>query len=156
MTISHLLFPRSADNAYRGHRIALWILGLIALLNGVIGFNSMLNTRSVAMTADGIPLDTFPAAASQMIMLLFALLGTTRIVMFTLSLVVLVRYRALASLMLTLFLVGEILARIVHGLYPTPMTSAPGSIVILAIGGLTLLGLALSLWERKGLDVLPD
>lgn len=155
MTILDSLFPRSADNAYRGHKLGLWILGVVALLNGIIGFNSALNTRSVAMQADGIPLDAFPAAASQIVLLLFALLGVTRIVMFALSLVVLFRYRALTPLILSLFLLGELLSRGIHKLHPTPMTQAPGAIVIMAIAGVTLLGLVLSLWERKRLDVSP-
>ena len=150
MTISGLLFPRTADNSYRGQRFALWILGVIALLNGVIGFNSMLNTRSVAMGADGIPLDAFPAEASHMVLLLFALLGATRIVMFALSVVVLVRYRALASLTLALFALGEALSNVVHRMQPTQMAvHAPGSIVMRVIFALTALGLLLSLWERK-------
>jgi hypothetical protein len=147
------LLPGRADNSYHGQRIALWILGLVAALNGVIGVNSSINTRDVASRADGIPLDTFPTGASNTVLELFALLGVTRIVVFLLATVILIRYRALVSLMFLLLLFGQAASRLVSRAWATPVAgNPPGSMIILGIMALTALGLALSLWNRKTLD----
>ena len=69
------IFPRQFDNTYRGHWLAVWILVTVVLLELVIGANSIVNTRSVAMGADGIPLDRFGAEAATTVISLFALLG---------------------------------------------------------------------------------
>ncbi len=53
------LLPRRVDNTYRGHKLALWLFGLVVLLKLVISLNSIFNGRTVASSADGILLDTF-------------------------------------------------------------------------------------------------
>ena len=58
-------FPKSIDNNYRSHKIALWLFVTLVLLNLVIGFNSIFFTHMVASSADGIALDTFPPLAAQ-------------------------------------------------------------------------------------------
>ena len=35
------ILPRSIDNTYRGHKLALWIFGLLVLMKSVIGVNSI-------------------------------------------------------------------------------------------------------------------
>ena len=75
-----LLLPKSFDNAYRGHKLALWLFGLFALMKCTIGVNSIINGRVVMTSADGIPLDTYPAAAAQSFVALWALLGLAHII----------------------------------------------------------------------------
>lgn len=48
-------FPERVDNTHRGHKLALWLFGLLLLVRGTMGINSIVNARSVATTADGIP-----------------------------------------------------------------------------------------------------
>lgn len=144
------LFPQRADNTYRGRKLGLWIFGLVALLNGVIGFNSTFNTREVATNADGIPLDTFPPAATQTVLSLFALIGVSRIVIVLICAVIFFRYRSLVPLMLAVLLLNQLASRVVHFYLPTPITgNPPGPTVILSILGLTALAFGLSLWERE-------
>ena len=69
------LLPQPIDNTYRGHKLALWLLGLLVLMKVLIGVNSMVNGYSVASSADGIPVDTDPVPAAQTIVSMFALLG---------------------------------------------------------------------------------
>jgi hypothetical protein len=59
------LLPRCVDNTYRGHRLALVFFGLLVLVKIAMGVNSIFNGRSVASSADGIPLDTFTPAGSE-------------------------------------------------------------------------------------------
>src|SRR5262245_15740528 len=59
------LLPQPADNAYRGHPIALWLFGLLVAAKLIIAVNTMFRGSTVARTADGIPLDTFAPDAAQ-------------------------------------------------------------------------------------------
>ena len=56
--------------------------------------NSIFNGAAVMSTADGIALSTYPAAAAQNLVALWALIGLAHVVMGMLGVVVLVRYRA--------------------------------------------------------------
>ena len=145
-----MLLPAQADNSYRGHKLAVWILGFVALLNGVIGFNSAFNARDVATNADGIPLGTFTADAAQTAVSLFALLGIGRIVMFALCVVILFRYRSLVPVAFSLLLIDQLGGQLIHHYIPLPRVgNPPASFIIPGIIGATALGLGLSLWKRS-------
>src|SRR5437899_6922720 len=102
------LFPSRADNAYRGHRLALWLFGVVVLLRAVIGLNSLFNGHAVAVGADGIPLDSYTPAGAHAVVSLFAGLGLSYVVMSLLCVVVLIRYRALVPLLLALLLLDQV------------------------------------------------
>jgi hypothetical protein len=143
------LLPRSADNAYRGSRLALWIFVPLVLLESVIGVNSILRGRDVASGADGIPLDTYSAAAAQTIIGLFATIGLAHLVFCVLCVIVLVRYRAFIPLMFALLLFEQLSRKVIRELLPIPTTgSPPGSIVIFVLLTLMVVGLGLSLRSR--------
>src|SRR5512146_601037 len=96
------ILPRSADNNYRGHKLALWLFALVVLMRVMMSLNSMLNGYYIAISADGIPLNTYPAAAAQAAVSLFALLGLAHFTICLLCVVVLARYRSLVPLMFAL------------------------------------------------------
>ena len=140
------LLPRRIDNDYRGAGPALWLFALLALLKTVMGFNTVFNGRSVASSADGIPLDAYPAAAAQTIVAFFALLGVANLTLGALCALVLFRYRAMVPLMFALLLLEHAVRRLVLLYIPIERTgSAPGSFINLALFALTAVGLALSL-----------
>jgi len=142
------VLPRSADNTYRGHKLALWVFGLLLLMNTVIGLNSIFNGKSVASSADGIPLSEFGAAGAQTVISLFALLGLSRLTVCVVGVVVLVRYRALVPLLFGLFLLSHLSGRLIVAFVPIARTGAPpASMVNNLLLGLLVVGLALSLWN---------
>jgi hypothetical protein len=146
--LDHLL-PRSANNTFRGQKLALWLLGLVALLKGVMGLNTIFNTRSVAISADGIPLDTFTPAGSQAVVSLFALLGLANLVICLLCIVALVRYRALIPALFIFLLLEYLSRRMILYVMPLVSTGTPtASIISLVLPTLMIAGLALSLWRR--------
>ena len=57
--------PRRIDNTYRGQRAALWLFGLVVAVKMLQGVMVVFNGYSIARSADGIPLETFPPAAAQ-------------------------------------------------------------------------------------------
>ena len=141
------LLPRQVDNRFEGHRAALWLLGLLIALKLVMSVNSILNTESVAVGADGIPLDSFGPAAARVVLTLFALTSLGQLMLELVALTVLLRYRALV-LFITLLLFAEQLARrfIVQGFaVARPDSGAPGGAINLGLLALLALILLLSL-----------
>jgi MYXO-CTERM domain-containing protein len=144
------LLPRRIDNSYRGHRIALWLFALLLFMKLAMSVNSILNASTVASSADGIPLDTYPPDAARTIVSLFALLGLSHLVICVLCLLVLVRYRSLIPFMFALLLLEHLSRRLILRLMPILRTGTPpGFYVNLALLAVMLVGLALSLRRRR-------
>src|SRR5665213_3048103 len=99
------IFPQRLDNHFDGYRLAIWLLVPVVILKLVIGGNSMINTRHVATTADGIPLASFNAGGAQAVVSLFALLGLFQFLLGAQGVLVLIRYRAMIPLMYLLLIV---------------------------------------------------
>ena len=145
-----LLLPKSFDNNYRGHKLALWLFGLFALMKCVIGVNSIINGRAVMTGADGIPLDTYPAAAAQLLVALWALLGLSHIIVGALCVFALIRYRSMVPYLFALLLLQHLGGRVILEYIPLVRVGAPPAFAVNLIQ-LTLLivGLGLSLWRRR-------
>lgn len=144
------LLPARADNDYRGHKLALWILGVVLLVRIAIAFGSIVNGYGAASGPDGIPLDSFPAAASQTIVSLFALIGIARLVLGAFIILALIRYRNLVPLMFLLLLLEQLGRQIALYCLPVPRVGDPPvSVINLVLLGLMVAGLALSLWLRN-------
>jgi hypothetical protein len=144
------ILPRSVDNTYHGNKLALWLFGLFVLMQLAIGVNSIVNGHAVLMTADGIPLDTYPAGAVQTIVALWALLGLSRVVTSVLCIVVLIRYRSMIPFLFALLLLSHLGGRLIAQFIPLARTGAPpASAINLTFLTMLILGLVLSLWRRK-------
>ena len=145
------ILPPHADNRFGGHRAALWLLGLFIALKIVMGVNSIINTESVAVGADGIPLDSFGPAAARQVLTLFALTSLGQLTLALVGLTILVRYRTLVPLIYAVFL-GEHLARRLiiqsHAVARTEGAST-GLYINLGLMALLALGFLLSLIPRS-------
>ena len=147
------LLPHRIDNTYRGHKLALWLFALLVLLKVTMSLNSIFNGYSVVTSADGIPLDTFPASAAQAVVSLFAILGLSNLMICLLCMLVLVRYRSMISFMFALLVLEHLSRRLIINLMPIVRSGTPpGSYVNLILLGLMIVGLALSLWSRDNLQ----
>ena len=107
------LFPRQIDNFYQGHVLALWVFVPVLAMKTVMGINvSGLNpfvaSRFVLANADGVPVDTYPADAAAHLVFTFAAWGWVLFVLTLLGWVVLVRYRAMAPLMILMLSLEQI------------------------------------------------
>lgn len=143
------LLPQRIDNTYRGHKLALWLFGLLVLMKTAMGVNSIFLGHKIATSADGIPLDTFPSAAAQTIVALFAIWGLGHVMICLLCILVLARYRALVPFMFLFLLLEQLGRKLVLQFIPIPRTGAPpGSYVNLALLAVMIVGLALSLWSQ--------
>jgi hypothetical protein len=139
--------PRQLDNAYRGRRLAIWLLVAVVLTRLAMGANSIVNTSFVATGPDAIPLSSYDPAAAQAVIGLFALLGLSHLLLALQGVVVLIRYRALVPLFYLLLLAHALGAQALLAWRPIAPAAAPGfgvslSLVLLAA---TILGFGLSL-----------
>jgi hypothetical protein len=146
----HRLCPPIIDNSYRGAKGALWILGLVLALKATQSLMIIFNGHRTAIDADGIPLDTYPAAAAQTMLALFAQGSLWRLLFCTVGVVILVRYRGAVSLIFAMFLLQYLASQLLLWLVPVVhVGTPPGPIVNLIIAALMLAGLVLSL-RRAG------
>jgi hypothetical protein len=144
--VSSRILPAHFDHTYRGHKLGLLLFGLYLFVRLAMSINSIVNGRMIATSADGIPLDTFPAAAADAIVTLFALLGLCRLMGGLLGVVVLLRYRSMISLMFALFLVEHLARYLVLRVYPITRAATPVAFGInSALLVILVLGLSLSL-----------
>jgi hypothetical protein len=107
------LLPKQFDNAYGGHLPALWLLAPVLLLKLIIGVNSVganpwISPRTVAQSADGIPLDAFGANAADTIVLLFSICGLRLLLLTLIGVLALIRYRAMIPLVYLVLLVDQL------------------------------------------------
>ena len=144
------LLPRQFDNAYRGSRGALWLLGLLLAMKAAMSLNSIFNGRVVASSADGIPLDTFTPAAAQTVVALFAIWAVAQLAICGLGVLALARYRSMVPLILALILLEHASRKLVLYFIPVARTgSPPGWMVNLVLFTLEVVGLALALRRRE-------
>ena len=143
------VLPKSFDNSYRGHKLALWLFGMLVFMKSVIGVNSIINGAAVMSTADGIALSTYPAAAAQNLVALWALIGLAHVVVGMLGVLVLIRYRGMVPLMFVLLLLQHLGGRVIGQFHPIVRTGAPPAAAINAVLlTVMIVGFALSLWRR--------
>lgn len=146
----HRLLPPSIDNAHRGSRGALWILGLLAVAKLGIGLGAIFNGRSTAISADGIPLDSFSADGARTVVALFALWGLGQLLLGLICLLALVRYRAMVPLVFVALLLENVGRKAILWFLPYASVARTSNLVINAVlVALMLVGLALSLWRRE-------
>jgi hypothetical protein len=99
------LLPTRPDNDYRGHALALWVFVPITLVTLVRSCIHVFRADGGAQSIATIPLDSYPQAAAAAVVLIFALWGLSQLLLGIVYVVVLLRYRALLSLMYLLLLV---------------------------------------------------
>ena len=141
------IFPKHLDNRASGHWLATWLLIPIVLVRAIIGFNSMVFSRSIATTADAIPLDTFGPDGAEAVISLFALLGLLTLLFALLGAVVLIRYRAMIPLMYLMLLIQQLGSKALLLMHPIVRSGSAslGSTVVLVILAMTVGGFVLSL-----------
>jgi hypothetical protein len=143
------LLPARLDNTHSGHKLALWLFGLVVALKGLQSLSIMFNGFSTAIGADGIPLDTFTPAVAQTVLAVLAQGSLWRLIFCLLGVLVLVRYRSAIPLMLAVLVLQYLTGQLIYQIIPLPRAGTPpGPIVNLVMCVLAIVGLILSLWSR--------
>jgi hypothetical protein len=144
------LLPRTIDNTYRGGRVALWLFGVVVFWRIAQSLLLIFNGYSTVKGAAGIPLDSYPLAAAQTIVALFALYALDRLLISLLGVLVLVRYRGAIPFMFALLLLSYLAGELSLQFVPlVRVGTPPSSVAGFALLALTVVGLALSLRGRS-------
>ena len=106
------LFPRSIDNTYQGHVLAIWLFAPVLALKTVMGFNvaglnPFVSNRFILTAADGVPVDSYPPEAGAYLVFMFAAWGLALFVLTLFGWTVLTRYRAMLPLALLAFTIEQ-------------------------------------------------
>ena len=141
-----MLFPRAADNRYPGRRLGLWLFGLMPL-KMAMGLNVMVNAPDVARSADGVPVNSFGAAAAAAFSFVFAAWGLGQLVLGLASLVVLLRYRSLVPLAFLALLIEQSGRMLLRLQWPVQRMDAPGTTINIVIVAILAVGFMLSIWQ---------
>jgi hypothetical protein len=150
-TIVNRFFPQPIDNRYSGSKIALWLFGLIVLIHILQSVMIIVNGHSIAQSADGIPLETYAPAAAQTILAILAVSSLRRLFISLMCAVVLFRYRSAVPLMFVVLGLNYLGGQVIFQFIPIVRVGTPPGVVMnLIMFGLTIVGLALSLWRRGG------
>jgi hypothetical protein len=147
------IFPKQIDNTYRGHRLAIWLFAVAVLMELSMGTNSIVNTRMVAMSADGIPLDQYGAGGADAVTALFAIAGLFRVLLALQGVLVLIRYRAMIPLMYLVLLIlhfGSKALLLIHPVAKSGVATAQlGSAFVLTLMAMLLIGFVLSILNKR-------
>ena len=129
----------------------LWLFGFVVFLRIAQSLAVIFNGYNTAVQADGFPLDTFPQAARETVLALFALTSVWRLTFASVCALVLVRYRSAVPLMFLVLILNFLAAELLLQFIPLPRAGTPpGPCVNLAQLGLAIIGLVLSLRSRVG------
>ena len=148
--LSRLLPVRLDNESYRGHAAALWLFGLYLVLRAIMGVNGAINTRAIA-TGDGIRLDGLGEGGTETVLMLFQGSSIALLPLVAIGAAALWRWRAMVPF-LFLVLVAEQIVRRLPALVNT--VGGTGAVTVgmwinLALLALLIVGLLLSLWNRR-------
>jgi hypothetical protein len=143
------LFPANVDNRFRGPRVALWLFALITLQRIGLSFTHIFKSDGGAQSVSTMPLDTYPADATQNIIGLMARMGLEQFLLALLMVLALVRYRSMIPLMYLLLVLQYVAGRGVAAMKPLSLAGTSGaSMPLMVFAALAAVGLILSLSGR--------
>jgi hypothetical protein len=149
------ILPQPIDNRFHGHKVALWLLGLIVGVRILQSVAVIFKGYSTARDADGIPIGTYTPEAAQQIVALFAQGSLWRMTLGLLFVLMLVRYRSAVPLMFTVLLLNYLASLLIFQFIPVVRAGMPpGPYVNFGLFILTIVGLVLSLRPERRQGIL--
>jgi hypothetical protein len=143
------ILPSCIDNRYRGHALALWLVIPIALQKLAVSLTHLFKADGGAQSISTIPLDTYPSSATQNIVGLFARMGLEQLMLASLFVLVLLRYRAMIPLMYVLIVAHYVASRGIAQMKPLVVAGTSGAKTpMLVIAILSVIGLVMSVIGR--------
>ncbi|MCH2096713.1 MAG: hypothetical protein MK160_16625 [Rhodobacteraceae bacterium] len=144
------VLPKSIDNRFPGHKIALYVFYALTVLTLWRSQHHLFAPDGGAQSIASIPLDTYPGAAAETIVGIFALWGLSQLIIGMIYLLAAVRYRSMIPALYLLFAI-EYAMRLWVGANKSIETAgtAPGSMINLPFMILGLILFALSVWRPR-------
>jgi hypothetical protein len=150
MKIIDAILPEKITNEFKGHKLELYVFIGIVVLTLVRSCIHIFAPDGGAQSIAGFPLNTYPEAASSMIILIFSLWGASQLLMGLVYLVVLIRYKGLIPFMYALILI-EYLSRFLLGVFKPALSThtVPGGVLDYIMIPLAIVMLSLSIRNNK-------
>ena len=144
--MSARIFPVTIDNTYRGHRLGLWLLAAVVAVKVVQILSVMIDGPGIVQSADGIPLDTFPAAAAQTVVAAFIGMGISRLLLCAICAIALRRYRSVVPFLFALLAVHDVVREL--ALHAVRTGTPVGPFVNIALIVVTIIGIGFAVPRR--------
>ncbi len=150
MQVLKNLLPDKVTNNFTGHKAALYVFPIIALVTIVRSLIHILAIDGGAQSIAGITLDQFSEAAASTVVAIFAMWGISQLLFGLLYGVIYVKYKSLIPLMY-LFMLTEYLMRLGVGFTKTIQTThtPPGVIGNYILVPILIILIYLSLQSEK-------
>jgi len=148
--IMDYILPTPITNHYQGHSLAKWVFVLITIVTIIRSIIHIVALDGGAQSIATIPLQLYSSAASDTIIMLFALWGLSQLLVGLMFVVVLFRYQALIPAMYGLLII-EYTTRILIGVMKPIETvgTAPGGVANYVIVPVALLMFIMSLRQSE-------
>ncbi|HYI11229.1 MAG TPA: hypothetical protein VEK57_19390 [Thermoanaerobaculia bacterium] len=143
------IFPERIDNHYRGHKLALWFFVPVTLMKIGISMVHIFYADGGGQSISKMPLDAYPAGATQNVVALYARMGVDQLILGLLFVLVLFRYRAMIPLMYLVAVTHYIALKAIASAKPIAAAgrSSAGTMALI-LTFLTVTGFVLSLLRK--------
>lgn len=145
------VFPKSADQNYQGHYLALLLLLLYTAKSLFSGAIHMFAPDGGAQSIASVALDQFGDGGAESVITMFGLWGMEQVIIGLISVVILLRYRSLIPMM-CMFYVLEYAGRYTAKFYTPGLVTAhapPGLVGDYVLVPLTVLMFLLAVYRPK-------
>ncbi len=149
--ISDIVFPKTADNNYKGSKIALWVFAILALVSTVRSLIHLFAPDGGAGSIAGMDL----SKGAENIIFTFGLWGLSQLIYAFIQLMVVFRYRTLIPLFYLILFV-ETIGRILVGTMKPPILlhgAPPGGIGNCIILPVVVIMFVLSIKIKNGVEL---
>ena len=144
------ILPTPITNHYQGHSLAKWVFVLITTVTIIRSIIHIVALDGGAQTIATIPLQLYSSAASDTIIMLFALWGLSQLLVGLMFVVVLFRYQSLIPAMYGVLIIEYTLRIIIGVMKPIETVgTAPGGVANYVIVPVALLMFIMSLRQSE-------
>ncbi len=145
------LFPRAADNSYKGPAVVLWVLSLFVLKSLFAGSVHLFALDGGAQSIGSVALKQLSQAGADSVVTMFGMWGLEQLVIGLIAAVVLWRYKSLVSMIWLAYAVEYALRGLARTVTPGLLTSQtpPGAVADNLLIPLSIVMFLLSLYIPK-------
>jgi hypothetical protein len=145
------LFPKEANNHYKGHKLAKWLLYLYVFKSFFAGCIHMFASDGGAMSIGSVALDQFTQGGADSVITMFGLWGAEQFVIGIIAVIVLWRYKSLVPMMLGIYAIEYSFRGLAHLFTPGLVTAntPPGAAADTILVPLAIVMFIIALYTSK-------
>lgn len=146
-----VLFPESANNEFKGHKLAIWVLYLYIFKSFFAGLVHMFASDGGAQSIGSVTLDSFTQGGADSVVTMFGLWGMEQFVIGFIALALLMRYKSLIPLIWAIYAVEYTGRALSHIFTPGLVTdhTPPGVMVDNVLVPLAIVMFIFSIYTTK-------